>query len=49
MHSSARSIVMQLLPEGCDQNCGEIEYLNLGMLNEAIVMMEVELTLEAEI
>jgi hypothetical protein len=27
----------------------EIEYLNLGMVNEAKVTMEVELTLEAEI
>jgi hypothetical protein len=27
----------------------EIEYLNLTMVNEATVMMEVELTLEAEI
>jgi hypothetical protein len=27
----------------------EIEYLNLGMVNEAKVVMEVELTLEAEI
>jgi hypothetical protein len=27
----------------------EIKYLNLGMVNEARVIMEVELTLEAEI
>jgi hypothetical protein len=27
----------------------EIEYLNLGMVNESKVVMEVELTLEAEI
>jgi hypothetical protein len=27
----------------------EIEYLNLGMVNEAKVLMEVELTLEVEI
>jgi hypothetical protein len=27
----------------------EIKYLNLGMVNEATIMMEVELTLEAEI
>jgi hypothetical protein len=28
---------------------GEIEYLNLGIVNEAIVIMEVEPTLEPEI
>jgi hypothetical protein len=27
----------------------EIEYLNLGMVNESIVIMEVELTLETKI
>jgi hypothetical protein len=27
----------------------EIEYLNLGMVNEAKVVMEVEMTLEVEI
>jgi hypothetical protein len=39
---------MQLLLEECNQNC-EIEYLNLGMVNETKVTMEVEPTLEVEI
>jgi hypothetical protein len=40
--------VMQLLPEECDQSYKD-EYLNLGMVNEAKVIMEVEPTLEVEI
>jgi hypothetical protein len=39
---------MQHSPEGYDQNYEEIEYLNLGMVNEALVTMQVEPTLEAE-